>query len=254
MRKQKISSKGFSLVEVVIAIGIVAVLLTTFMAVFGPAQKNISRALGVADANRLVTTLENEMAILRVGEESTYVDAKGAASSFEKAFQWIKDSGNESSAVVVYQYQALPDRENSDGTLQAADMGVVGDDQRFPGVDYITQTVARRIDKSSGGLLQAELAPGVVQGKVYAVRMTQLVQESSSGAGLILGSPGEISNPEGSEVSSPSDSSSFDDAYITLQVEFFPLNNNLNEYVSGGKWQFARLGAPVASQNIAVRR
>ena len=254
MRKQKLSSKGFSLVEVVIAIGIVAVLLTTFMAVFGPAQKNISRALGVADANRLVTTLENEMAILRVGEESTYLDSKGTASSFEKAFQWIKDSTDESSAVVVYQYQALPTGENSDGTLKAAGMNVVGDDQSFPGVDYITQTVARRIDKTSGGFLEAELTPGVVQGKVYAIRMTQLVQDSTSDAGLILGTPGEIVNPEGSDVATPSDSATFDDAYITFQVEFFPLNNNLNEYVSGGKWQFDKLGAPVASQNIAVRR
>ena len=81
MRKNISSRKGFSLVEVVIAIGIVAMLLTTFMAVFGPAQKNINKALGSADANRLVHTLENEMAILRPGEEAAY-----NSSSFEILF------------------------------------------------------------------------------------------------------------------------------------------------------------------------
>ncbi|MFD2159981.1 type II secretion system protein [Rubritalea tangerina] len=255
MRKTQISSRrGFSLVEVVIAIGIVAVLLTTFMAVFGPAQKNINRALGVADANRLVTTLENEMAVLREGEETEYVDANGNASAFEKAFQWIKDSATESSALVVYQYQAVPDSENADGTLKAADLALVKDESKFAGVDYITQTVARCISRNASSFMQDELAPGIVQGKVYAVRMTQLVKGTNSGDGLVLGTPGTIANPVDSDVSNPTDSATYDDAYITLQVEFFPLNNNLYDYVTGGSWEFDKLGAPVATQNIAVRR
>lgn len=247
--KTNISSrKGFSLVEVVIAIGIVAVLLTTFMAVFGPAQKSINRALGVADANRLVATLENEMAILRPGEETDY-----DSSSFEKAFQWIRESPTETSAIVVYQYQALPSAQNADGTLQAADIILVNDDLNFPGVDYITQTVARRLDKtSSATFLTAELAPGIVQGKVYAVRMTQLIQDAT--AGLILGTQGQIANPAGSTTAIPTDSAGYEDAHITLQVEFFVLNNNLHAYVTGGAWDFDKLGTPVATQNIAVRR
>ena len=249
MRKNISSRKGFSLVEVVIAIGIVAVLLTTFMTVFGPAQKNINKALGTADANRLVHTLENEMAILRVGEETAY-----NSSAFEKAFQWITDSHTEAKAIVVYQYQALPSTENADGTLKAADIAIINNDQKFPGVDYITQTVARRIDKANAGVLPNELSPGVVQGKVYAVRMTQLIQDASSGSGLILGTPNQIVTPAGSAT----DSSQFEDAYITLQVEFFPLNNNLYSYVSGPggtpAWDFDTLGSPVATQNIAVRR
>ncbi|MFT5881707.1 MAG: prepilin-type N-terminal cleavage/methylation domain-containing protein [Crocinitomicaceae bacterium] len=248
--KTNISSrKGFSLVEVVIAIGIVAVLLTTFMAVFGPAQKSINRALGVADANRLVATLENEMAILRPGEETDY-----DSSSFEKAFQWIRESPTETSAIVVYQYQALPSAQNADGTLQAADIILVNDNLNFPGVDYITQTVARRLDKtSSASFLTAELSPGIVQGKVYAVRMTQLIQDSG-GTGLILGNPGEIKYLDNGNLEDASDSSQYKEGYITLQVEFFALNNNLHAYVTGGAWEFDKLGTPVATQNIAVRR
>ena len=189
------------------------------------------------------------MAILRPGE-SDYI------SSFDKAFQWIKDSPTETSAIVVYQYQTLPGVDNDDGTLQAATIDVVNDDLKFPGVDYITQTVARRIDKAtSAALLTAELSPGIVQGKVYAVRMTQLVQDTTTGSGLILGTPGQIENPAaGSTIPNPTDGSQYDDGYMTLQVEFFPLNNNLHAYVTGGAWEFDKLGTPVATQNIAVRR
>jgi prepilin-type N-terminal cleavage/methylation domain-containing protein len=246
MRKNISSRKGFSLVEVVIAIGIVAMLLTTFMAVFGPAQKNINKALGSADANRLVHTLENEMAILRPGEEAAY-----NSSSFEKAFQWIKDSPTKGNGIIVYQYQALPGTQNADGTLKAADIGIINDDQKFPGVDYITQTVARRVDKADATILAEELSPGVVQGKVYVVRMTQLIKDSATGSGLILGTPNQIVTADGTVVA---DSTLYEDGYITLQVEFFPLNNNLLAYVTGGSWEFGTLGSPVATQNIAVRR
>ena len=254
MRKNISNRKGFSLVEVVIAIGIVAMLLTTFMAVFGPAQKKINDALGAAEANRLVHTLENEMAILRPGEETVYL------SSFDKAFQWIKDSPVETSAVVVYQYQALPGTPNDDGTLQAANIGDINDDNKLPGVNYITQTVARSIDISKPydpeyfDQIKNELSPGVVQGKVYVVRMTQLVQASGADKGLVLGTLGDITNPPGSVNLNPTDGLQYDDAYITLQVEFFQLNNNLNAYVTGGNWNFDNLGSPVVTQNIAVRR
>ncbi len=253
MKLQKFSRKGFSLVEVVIAIGIVAVLLTTFMAVFGPAQKNINRALGVADANRLVTTLETEMAILRDGEENDYQDRASNASAFEKAFQWIKDSNETSQAIVVYQYQALPNTENSDGTLQAADTALIKNNQKFPGVDYITQTVARRLDKVDQQVFDDELTPGVVQGKVYAVRLVQLVPDPNGG--LVLGDEDKIQYmDEDGDLEDALDSSKYEDAYITFQAEFFPLNNNLSSYVTGGSWDFSKLGNPVATQNLAVRR
>ena len=250
MRKVEKSRKGFSLVEVVIAIAIVTVLLTTFMAVFGPAQKSVSRALGVAEANRLVATLENEMGILREGEKSQY-DVAGSSSAFEKAFQWVRDSASPTSAVVVFQYQAQPKSSNTDGTLRAAVLSDVNNDQKQPGVDYITQTVARRLDKADSSTLKAELSRGIVTGKVYAVRMTQLVRNQTSGALELSSNTAEIVNDDGSTAA---DSEAYEEGVITLQVEFFALNNNLHKYVTGKSWDFERLGKPVATQNIAVRR
>lgn len=247
MRLQRKSSrtKGFSLVEVVIAIGIVAILLTTFMAVFGPAQKNIAKALGVADVSRLTSTLENEMGYLRKGEESSYKGSDGNATAFEKAFQWVKDSDKEASAIVVYQYQGNPATTNPDGTTAAA---TLSGNTAVPGVDYITRTAARRVDND---LVKKELTPGVVVGSVYAVRMTQLVEDSSNNDGLKLGEAGKIVNDD---KSAAVDSIAFTGSHLAFQAEFFLLPNNLSGFVTGGKWDFDKLGTPVVTQNIAVRR
>jgi len=246
--KTNISSrKGFSLVEVVIAIGIVAVLLTTFMTVFGPAQKSINKALGVTEANRLVSTLENEMAVLRPNERSEYTPSV----SFEKAFQWISGSHEKSTAIVVFQHQAIPNEEDN-GRLQPA-LTEVSDESSLPGVDYITQTVAKRIED----VTEAELSPGVIEGKVYVVRMTQLYNKGGAAGLELLMNGNELkagivnSSDDGTVLD---DSILYDDAHITLQVEFFPLNNNLHAYVTEGSWDFDKLGTPVATQNIAVRR
>ena len=246
MKKNISSRKGFSLVEVVIAIGIVAVLLTTFMAVFGPAQKNINKALGVAEANRLVSTLENEMAILRTGEETADI-----TTSFEKAFQWISGSHDKNTAIVVFQHQAIPNEEEN-GRLKPA-LDEVSNESSLPGVDYITQTVAKRIED----VTEDELSPGVVEGKVYVVRMTQLYNKGGAAGLELLKNGNEL---KAGIVNSSDDTTvlgnsvEYDDGYMTLQVEFFPLNNNLHAYVTTGSWEFDKLGTPVATQNIAVRR
>jgi len=52
--------RGFTLMETVIAIGVLAVLLTAFMAVFGPATRGVRRSINVQEADRLAATLEKE--------------------------------------------------------------------------------------------------------------------------------------------------------------------------------------------------
>ena len=102
MRNQ--SKPGFTLMETVIAIGVLAVLITAFLAVFGPATQGIRRAINVQDADRLVATLEKEMGILRPGESGggTWNTA------FDKAFDWIRDAGKDE-LIMLYQYRGDPD-------------------------------------------------------------------------------------------------------------------------------------------------
>lgn len=256
---------GFSLVECVIAIGLVAILLTTFMAIFVPTQQNINRALGVEDVKRLASTLENEMSTLRPGEEDAYkVGSASKASAFEKAFQWIKNSNDPTKAILMYQYQALPNTEYTVGSvatglLEPVTQAIVTDESKVPGVDYITQSVARKLDdtflKTSGSTsaIDAELAPGVIVGDVYAVKLTQLVKDS---AGMMKpGKAGEIvSIADNKTQKTVTNSSAIENGYILFEAQFYRLPNNLANFVKSGGWTFESLGKPVLTQNIAVRR
>ncbi|MCU0752004.1 MAG: type II secretion system GspH family protein, partial [Akkermansiaceae bacterium] len=89
--------RGFSLIETVIAIGVLAVLLTGFMIVFAPAAAGIRKSINVQEADRLATTLEQELVTFRTGDPG--------GNGFGKAFTWIKDSNNANTALLIYQYR-----------------------------------------------------------------------------------------------------------------------------------------------------
>ena len=50
-------AKGFTLTEVVLAIGVVAVLIVVFMAMFIPARRTVQSALTIREADRIVHAL-----------------------------------------------------------------------------------------------------------------------------------------------------------------------------------------------------
>lgn len=54
-------SKGFTLTEVVLAIGVVAVLIVVFMAMFIPARRTVQSALTIREADRIVHALTAEL-------------------------------------------------------------------------------------------------------------------------------------------------------------------------------------------------
>ena len=91
MKKQVIQKKcfnkkpGFTLVEVAIAMGMVAVMISSFMVVLVPQLQGIDKSLSAKEADRLTNALELELSVLRSGDDPH-------ASGFEKAFWWIKQS------------------------------------------------------------------------------------------------------------------------------------------------------------------
>ena len=67
-----LATEGFTLMETVIAIGVLAVLLTGFLAVFTPAAQGIRRSISSQQADRLASTLEIELTTSRLGQAPRY--------------------------------------------------------------------------------------------------------------------------------------------------------------------------------------
>jgi len=241
--------KGFSIVEVAVAMGVVTLLLTTFLGIFGPAQKSVQTALSTKDANAMKDAVSNEFAILR--EEDS--DNDDINTSFDKAVAYITESHTKNTAVLVYRYKAVPQDDDGDGILEPF-TGVDG----IPGRDFIVVSAVRKSD-TQRTRIESELTPQTVDGPVFVVRMTQLIDDSN-GNFVLSGSVDDLLNPiDGSVLDSPSD---YDEAVIAFRAEFYKLPVNLADYVYSNNWQFdftggnseSSIGAPVVSANLAARR
>ena len=236
----KRSSNGFTLMETLLAIAVVAVLLTTFLAVFGPATNTIRRAISVQDADRLSSALEKELTVVNQDEINDYENA------FDKAFQWISESSSLDSSVVLFNYRGDTSRI-TDGKLEP-----YIEDSGEPGKDYLVQSAVRRVSDSA----DLEELMEAVEGRVFIVSMRQLVRDTDSG-GLV---PAAIGAPiVSNEGTSASDAASFEDAAISFQADFYLLPANNYSYLTGplsnGGTDFeGTLGTPVHTQAMAVRR
>ena len=246
--------QGFTLVETVVAMGIITIMITAFLAAFAPAVSGIKKSISSKEANRLASTLEYELSVLRPNE----VTSGGGqySTSFEKSYNWIKNSGTatKNDAVLLYQYRGeLGATPNDDGTLPP----FVNADG-IPGKDYVLQSVVRRFDNVN---VAAELVPRVVEGGVFVVRMRQLIYKTS-GELIESTSPGEILNPRGlNEITTYED---YPEAVIAYQAQIFVLKSNQYTYISGAAFDLTTddngddipdvLGKPIFTRNMAVRR
>ena len=231
------TDRGFTLMETVIAIGVLAVLLTAFLAVFAPAAQGIRKAISVQEADRLAYTLERELVTLRSGDSDDY------KTGFEKAYEWIIDSNDSSKALLIYQYRGDPNSLRSDGTMEPyTGSGVAGQ-------DFIVQPVVRPKDSSE---LEDDLK--AIEGRVYTVQMTQLV---FNGGQLAKGTPGEIVDPSPGDGDSGGGSGvdGYPEAVIAFAAEFYAVPNSSYSYITT-KMNAATFAnaKPIFTRNLAVRR
>ncbi|TAE73931.1 MAG: hypothetical protein EAZ65_00420 [Verrucomicrobia bacterium] len=230
---------GFTLMETVIAIGVLALLLTAFLAVFGPATSGLRKSISLQEADRLSAALERELVMLRPG-------ASGASykTGFEKAYEWIKSAPESGTALFLYQYRGNPSALRADGSMEpyTENGGVAGE-------DFIVQPAVRRRDDA---LLLEDLA--AIEGRIFTTKLTQLV---FNGGQYARGTAGAIVDPTPTDgdVVSGSGADAYPEAVIAFAAEFFIVPNNSVDYVKpGGKFDLAKLTKPIFTRNLAVRR
>lgn len=236
--------KGFTLMETVIAIGVLAVMLTAFMGVFGPATKTIRKAINVQEADRLTSALEKELSTNR----PTSGNSGEATTAFHKAYDWIMESHEENNAVFAYQYRGDPNTLRADGTMTPY---LEKDGQA--GKDFVVQPMFRRRDDKAFVEDMASL-----EGRVFFVKMTQLV--FSNNAGLTLGEAGKITPPP-QPANSPTSAltgqgaDGYPEAVIPFTADFYEIQTtDVNFLKPGGKFNPASYPIPMFSRNLAVRR
>ena len=236
----KFSGAGFTLVETVIAVGIVATLLVTILGILGLSTETLRETIGAREADRLVTTLERELSILRESE----IDPD-TRSAFDKAYQWIdKSSRGNAVKVLLYNFEGDPNTSGDDGNPKP--IGSAGEGSG----DVILTSVARFIEDST---LPEEIKEelGAVVGPVFFVRTTQLVYRNGA---LTRGDPGIIPPHEGQAPltggTTPADS--YPEAVIAFEADFYLLPSNTEDYIAG--FTFEDLGRPLFTRTMAVRR
>lgn len=233
-----IRARGFTLLETVIAIGVLAVLLTGFMVVFAPAAEGIRKSINVQQADRLASTLELELVTLRDAEATEF------DTGFAKAYDWIKESNNVDDAILVYQYRGeVSGTLRADGTPDPVD-SLKG---KLPGKDYVVVPMARRVSDTPG--FNEDLK--AVEGSIFLVKCTQLIFDNGE---LKLGTPGNIEDPKGGGPST--DAESYPEAVIAFSADFFQMPARTEAYFNGASFtsKFDDLKNPVFSRNLAVRR
>lgn len=229
-------SRGFTLIETVVAIGVLAVLLTGFVVVFAPAAEGVKKSINVEEADRLASTLEQELVTSRTGDPTP---------GFNKAFQWIKESNTANTALLAYQYRgSLATTRTDDGTPDPVPDAA----SRIAGKDYAVISMVRR--RSDPKFLQD--LPAVVGG-VYVVKCNQLT--FSSGV-LKPRTDGKIYDLKGGNESQDADN--HPEAIIPFTAEFYPLTGK-SEANFGASFttRYNKLGNPVLpafTRNLVVRR
>lgn len=245
---------GFTLIETVIAIGVLAVLLTGFVIVFAPAAAGVKKSINLQAADRLASTLEQELVTLRKGDSVPNDPAPNIATGFDKAYKMIEDSMKSSPEVIfVYQYRAdIKNVLRDDGTHSPLDkkkpIGV-------PGTHYTVVSMARRENGVNGQLdpyFEDDL--DALEGQVYAVKTKQLI---FVGGQLVVSTKQEIEDPTPGELftgATPPLSGKYPEAVIAFSAEFYAVPNSSYAYLTSDKFDPAKLKKPIFTRNLAVRR
>lgn len=237
IQSKKTGRDGFTLVETVIAIGILVVLLTGFLAVFGPAARSIKKTLSIDEASRLQDTLLLELTTIRDGEERQ----RFQGDPFLKAINWIAQSEEQGETILIYKYRALPGQERQDGSLAPAGRGLA-----ISGSDFIVEPMVRRL---SDNLIEEDLQS--VEGRVFFVKLRQLVFGQQGVE--VSEQPGQIVDPYRPGANFAGNPLAYPEAVVSFQAEYFNLPSTSLNFLRTNfdPYNYTR---PIFTRNLSVRR
>jgi len=245
IRFKSAHAPAFSLTETVIAMGVIAVLVTAFVVTFGAAGDAIKRSIDMSEVQKVSTALHSELHTLRNEESKKYA----SANPFNKAFEWLQKGSSEKNAVVIYTYRGDLKQLRPDGSfkpLKTADV--------VPGQGSITCMGVRL---ASDPLLKEDLAARV--DSIFVCRLRQLVWDEQKGSWSVSNSKG-ISSPYGGELISNANDFYCKDAKskqpwggeLSMQAEFWTVasvNDQTLKHLYSNK-----APKPIFVTNLAVRR
>lgn len=249
-----VRTRGFTLLETVIAIGVLAVLLTGFMVVFAPAADGIRKSINVQQADRMASAVEQELVTLRPTDRVI----GSVETGFDKAFESIRQSGatTPTDALFAYQYRAkLP------FTKRLRDDGTSAPEPKIDGKPGEAFVVVPMVRQNSDPEFEKDLE--AIEGAVYLVKCNQLVFDG--GQLIVTKNPGTIRNPKPKptpDTDPPHQPGPFNkaadypEAVIAFAAEFHQMPAKTKAYFDGAifKKNFPTLKNPVFTRNLAVRR
>lgn len=222
--------RGFSLVEVALAVTIVSIVILAAIGLLVPAQRAIDDVLGTDQATRLRTEIEKELSVVRPGENYT--------SGFDKAYKIVQKSGEADGLLCAFFYRsekptgaAGSGATQTDGRLKPY-AGAI-DDKR-PGEDYLVQAAVMPLSKFES----EQQLRDAIEGRLFLVRLTYL-------KGLLP--------PESDAAFGGANSDAFPEAVIPATAEFFVADD-----VDAAATSFERIKKgfikPVLTLNLGFNR
>lgn len=248
MKRHKNSTRrgGFTLVETLLAIGLVGVLLSLFLVVFVPARGMVRQALARQEAERITTVLRTEMNMLRGKEQAPQTAQNSTSTSFitpfDKAFYWMRRSEKPSTSIVIFSYRAdTRESVRPDGTYPALPANA-----NQPNGHTQLITIACPMDDPVHG---KEIKDAV--GNVFLVRMTEL-EPQTNGSFKPAKEPGTIRGAQTPERFVLEENNTVRGAIVYYRADFFIMSPPNPARYKNKPWK--RLGRPAFSANLSFRR
>lgn len=239
--------QGFTIMETLLAIGIISMLLGIFMTLFLPAKNMVRASIAKGESERITSVLHSEMMTLRDNEmasdSATESYGDQYISGFDKAFDWLTKSTVPRTSIVIFSYRADVSKDiRDDGTYPAVKLNA-----NVPQQQHKLVTMACPLDS----ILHREDIKHAV-GPVFLVRMNHL-EEKPNGTFELVDRPGYVrgGNSPLDYVSSPNDTESWG-GYLLFRADFFMLSPPDPARYSRRTWE--QMGQPIFSTTLSIRR